>query len=76
MYQRAGKCETNMKIDYPVDSACGFVTGLQSLNENGAPGGGGVGATTAFTVLFGMTTVAMGAYSYFLYQSKSPYPFD
>lgn len=66
MYQMAGKCETKMNLDYPVDNACSFVAGLVTLDEHGTPGRRRSRTVTAFTVVFAGTTVAMASYIYFL----------
>lgn len=70
MYQMAGKCETKMNLDYPVDNACSFVAGLVTLDEHGTPGRRRSRTVTAFTVVFAGTTVAMASYIYFLRASK------
>lgn len=70
MYSSAGKCETYMPIDYPVDSACSFVNGLKTLNEKGYPGRSGGAVTVTFTVLFALATCTLAAYVYYLRQSK------
>ena len=70
MYQVAGKCETKMSIDYPIENACGFVKGLLTLDEKGNPGGRKARTITALISMFVGTTFCLGAYAYFLYQSK------
>jgi len=66
MYQIAGKCETRMNLDYPVENACTFVAGLSTLDEKGTPGRRRANTVIAFTFIFAGTTIAMGAYAYVL----------
>ena len=70
MYQVAGKCETNMDIDYPVENACGFVAGLQTLDSKGTPSGGGSVVTTILTDVFAVMFIFMAIYVIYLYRSK------
>jgi len=68
MYRMAGKCESNMKIDYPSENACGFVYGLQAYNEKGVPDNSGSAVMTFFTTLFLMSSCALVFYSVYLYK--------
>ena len=70
MYQVAGKCETNMDIDYPVENACGFVAGLQTLDSKGTPRAGRIAVTTILTDVFALMFIFMSFYVIYLYRSK------
>jgi hypothetical protein len=76
----AAKCESNLSgVKYYADeSGCDYINNIlpklaratSSITGNkisrSATGGGG--AATTFAVIFGLTTVVMGAYSFFLYR--------
>eukprot|EP00591_Stephanopyxis_turris_P012589 CAMPEP_0195508992 /NCGR_PEP_ID=MMETSP0794_2-20130614/2054_1 /TAXON_ID=515487 /ORGANISM="Stephanopyxis turris, Strain CCMP 815" /LENGTH=379 /DNA_ID=CAMNT_0040636097 /DNA_START=37 /DNA_END=1176 /DNA_ORIENTATION=- len=76
LYEGAGKCESNLSIDYPSTVACNFIhnvlpqlekiyrknTGSSSSSSSSAS------ASTAFAWIFGITTVGLGVFCYTLLQ--------
>jgi hypothetical protein len=77
----AAKCESGLSsVKYYADeSGCEYINTIlpklakatssitgQKINRSAMGGGGG--AATTFAVIFGLTTVVMGAYSFFLYR--------
>ncbi|GAX16315.1 hypothetical protein FisN_35Hh014 [Fistulifera solaris] len=72
-YQSAVKCETKMAFANKDTSGCEFLGNVlprltSASKSSGVYGGGRNGAAKAFAWIFAMTTIAFGAYSYFLYR--------
>lgn len=72
MYDTAGKCESSMNKDYPIDSACSFIAGLRTLNEKGTPGRTRGGVADLYILFFAGTSFAMSSYAYILYKKLHP----
>lgn len=72
-YQSAVKCEKNMGFETKDTTGCEFLGSVlprltSASKSSGVYGGGRNGAAKAFAWIFAMTTIAFGAYSYFLYR--------
>lgn len=78
-YQRAAKCETNLKTSnayyYPDTSGCDYIknilprlTKASSSVSSGSRRSSMNGASVAFAIIFFLTSCVLAAYSFFLYR--------
>jgi hypothetical protein len=79
-YEQAARCEANLSPNsqyfYPDTSGCTYINTIlprlesatTSVNKKMTTGKDGSGTSTTFAVLFGISTVILGAYSFFLYR--------
>eukprot|EP00591_Stephanopyxis_turris_P015454 CAMPEP_0195538492 /NCGR_PEP_ID=MMETSP0794_2-20130614/49556_1 /TAXON_ID=515487 /ORGANISM="Stephanopyxis turris, Strain CCMP 815" /LENGTH=259 /DNA_ID=CAMNT_0040672475 /DNA_START=12 /DNA_END=791 /DNA_ORIENTATION=+ len=74
LYEGAGKCESNLSIDYPSTVACNFIHNVLPQLEKiyrtntGSSSSSSASASTAFAWIFGITTVGLGVFCYTLLQ--------
>ena len=74
LYERSARCEKNMDIQYPDSTGCEFINKILPKLESASSsfsrvsGGAGGSAAKALAWVFGITTVILGGYSYFLYR--------
>jgi len=68
VYMYAGKCESYMGIQYPIETGCNYIEGLK-INSS-RHGGGVIGSVSNYAILaiflFGATAFLLGSYVYFL----------
>jgi hypothetical protein len=78
-YEAAARCETNLATPsgysssywYPDTSGCTYINNVlpkMVVASRASSSGSGGGAATGFAVIFGMSSVVLGAYSFFLYR--------
>lgn len=73
-YERSIRCEDKMNINYQDNNGCTFIKNvlpkLESANRSGLgiSGNSSGGAARFFAWVFALTTIAFGAYAYFLYR--------
>jgi len=69
IYQKAGKCESNLGIDSPNENACTYMEGIKIVRKNGVVNsitGGANKTATIFIGIFIVAFVLLAAYVYYL----------
>lgn len=69
LYEQSGKCETNMKIDYPTTNACNYIHNVVPSMEK-LFDGTKMAPTSTLTVFFGMMCVALLGVCYYLFKHQ------
>jgi len=69
LYEQSGKCETNLKIDYPTTNACNYIHNVVPSMEK-LFDGTKMAPTSTLTVFFGVMCAGLLGVCYYLFKNE------